>query len=436
MTESVVHNQPVSGLLPDSQQRPATGQPQPVDQVTSERSRNRLSFLVDPRTLVVLLLLTFMGSLAYQQWNDPQRYFELGMTGVRENDRAKIERAAVALRDKPAYRMQHAFLSASLLVRDGQPERAIQLAISSQDHPDVEIQSRVLAGEAAYQLGAAGNAKLFWEDALLLNAQCVEAHQWLGVLYFDLGAMENSLLHLKSVSYLSPKDPRPDRFMGLINRDYERPEEAIKHYLESLRRSPRQPDVDTVRLELAECHIKLRQYEAAMESLSRCADSPQKVRLTARCLMNLGSLDDARRLAQQILQVDPKNLKTLDLNAEIALIDGDVQRAADLLRTAVQVDPFDHGVRSRLAQVVARLGLDDEHRQHAQRAEELQDLWRQFSDLQVDAINRPIDADLRLQIGTLARQLGKEELALTWFKAAVAIDPSKSDTVQKLAKPQ
>jgi len=436
MTESVIHDQQVSGVLPDSQQRPATDQSQPADQVTSDRFRNRLRFLVDPRTLVVLLLFTFVGSLAYQQWKDPQRYFELGMTGVRENDRAKIERAVVALRDKPAYQMQHAFLSASLLLRDGQPERALQLAISSQDHPDVEIHSRVLAGEAAYQLGAAGNAKLFWEDALFLDAHCVEAHQWLGVLYFDLGSMDNALLHLKSVSYLSPKDPRPDRFMGLINRDYERPEEAIAHYLESLRRSPRQPGVDTVRLELADSYIKLRQYEAAMENLSQCADSPEKMRLTARCLMNLGSLDDARRLAQQILHVEPNNLKTLDLNAEIALIDGDVQRAADLLRSAVQADPFDHGVRSRLAQVVGRLGLDDEHNQHAQRAKELQELWLQFSDLHVDAINRPTDADLRLQIGTLARQLGKEELALSWFKAAVAIDPSIADTVQTLAQPQ
>lgn len=436
MTESVLHDQLDSGVSPDSQPRPTPDPSSSADQIANPRSRIRLGFLVDPRTLVVLLLITLIGSLAYQQWADPQRYFELGMTGVRENDRAKIERAVAALRDKPAYQMQHDFLLASLLLRDDQPERAVQLAISSQAHPDVEVHSRVLAGEAAYQLGAAGNAKLFWEDALFLDAQCIEAHQWLGVLYFDLGAMENALLHLRSVSYLSPKDPRPDRFMGLINRDYERPEEAIAHYLESLRRSPRQPGVDTVRLELAECHIKLRQYEAAMESLSHCADSPEKFRLTARCLMNLGSLDDARRLAQQILKMDPNNLKTLDLNAEIALIDGDVQRAAELLRTAVQVDPFDHGVRSRLAQVVGRLGLDDEHNQHAQRAKELQDLWLRFSDLQVDAINRPTDADLRLQIGTLARQLGKEELALIWFKAAAAIDPNMAGSVQTLTEPQ
>lgn len=432
MTDSVIHDQLVPGMVPDGQQRPTVGQSASADQFATEQPQSRFRFLLDPRTLVVLLLVTFVGSVAFQQWSDPHRYFELGMTGVRENDVEKIQRAADALLDQPAYQMQHAFLSASLLLRDDQPERALQLAVSSKDHPDVEIQSRVLAGEAAYKLGAAGNAKLFWEDALYLDAQCVEAHQWLGVLYFDLGAMENALLHLQSVSYLSPKDPRPDRFMGLINRDYERPQEAISHYLESLKRSPHQPGVDAVRLELAECHIKLRQYEAAIETLRLCVDSPQRARLTARCLMNLGSLDDARRLAQQLLQVEPENRKTLDLNSEIALIDGDVQLAADLLRTAVKSDPFDHGVRTRLAQVLGRLGLDDEHRQHAQRADELQDLWMRFSDLQVDAINRPTDADIRLQIGNLARQLGKEDLAISWFKAALAINPKLADVVKPL----
>lgn len=409
--------------------------PRLTQQLGTEHSRHWLGLLMDPRSWIAVLILTFVGSIGYQHWNDPQRYFELGMAGIRENDRAKIERAVRALQDNPLYQVQHDYFAASLFLRDGLPERAIQLAMRSQDHPDVEVQSRVLAGEAAYQLGAAGNAKLLWEDALFLDAMCVEAHQWLGVLYFDLGAMENALLHLQSVSYLSPKDHRPDRFMGLINRDYERPQEAIEHYLESLRRSPHQPDAEAVRLELADCHIKLRQYEDAMENLGQCAASPEKMRLTARCLMNLGVLDDARQLAQQLLKVDAKNLKTLDLNAEIALIDGDVQRAAELLREAVQVDPFDHGARTRLAQVAGRLGLDDEHSQQSARAKELQDLWQKFSDLQVDAINRPTDANLRLQIGSLARQLGKEELALSWFKAAAAIDPSMATTVQSLTQP-
>lgn len=389
--------------------------------------------LLHPRSLAFLLLLTLFGSLAFQHWSDPQRHFQIGMEGVRNNDREKIEQAVAALEDVPSYRAQHAYLQGSLRMRDDQPEQALRLAMSSQDHPDLDAEARVLAGEAAYQLGAAGNAKLLWEDALALDPQCVAAHQWLGVLYFDLGAMDNAILHLKTVSELSPEDPRPDRLMGLINLDYERPEVAIPHYRETLRRAPNQPGVETVWLELAECQIKQREYASAMESLSHCADSPRKKRLAASCQMNLGSLEEARRLAQEALQAEPDNVDSLQLNAEIALVDGQVERAAELLRTAAKVDPFDHGTRTQLAQVLGRLGREEESRQHAERAEELQKLWQRFSDLQIDAINQAANAEIRYEVGQLADQLGRPRLADSWFKAALAIDPGLTAASEALA---
>ncbi len=391
-------------------------------------------WLPDPRSVVAFLLLTLVGSLAFQHWTDPHRYFELGMAGVRENDWDQVARAAAALEDHPNYRLQHQFLNGSLHMHEGRPEKALPLAIAAQEHPDVAIEARVMAGQAAYQLGAAGNAKLYWEEALMLDEQCVAAHQWLGVLYFDLGAMDNAILHLQAVSQMSPEDHRPDRLMGLINRDYERPEVAIPHYVESLRRAPDQPDAENVRLELAECQIKQREFDAAMTSLEACSDSPRKKRLVARCLMNSGELDEARKLAHQALQEQPDQLDVLQLNADVALVDGDTERAAEWLRKGVQMDPYDHAARTQLAQVLGRMGLDEESKKHSRRADELQKLWERFSDLQIDAINRMTDAQVRYEIGTLAKQLGKPELAVVWFKAALAIDPGYSDAAQALSE--
>ena len=400
-------------------------------EVAATARRRRLP---DPRPVVAFLLLTLFGSLAFQHWTDPYRYFELGMAAVGENDWDQVAASAAALQEHPSYRLQHQFLNASLRMREGRPEAALPLAIAAQGHPDVAVEARVLAGEAAYQLGAAGNAKLYWEDALMLDEQCVAAHQWLGVLYFDLGAMDNAILHLQAVSHLSPEDHRPDRLMGLINRDYERPEVAIPHYLESLRRAPDQPDAENVRLELAECQIKQREFDQAMANLESCSDSARKKRLVARCLMNMGELDEARELARQALQEQPDQLEVLQLNADIALIDGESERAARWLRRGAQVDPYDHGTRTQLAQVLGRMGLDEESDEHSRRADELQKLWERFSDLQIDAINRMTDAQVRYEIGTLARQLGKPELAIVWFKAALAIDPSLSDAAQALSE--
>lgn len=387
----------------------------------------------DPRCWIVLLLLMLIGSVGYQAWQSPRRYFSAGMRAVRDNSRLGVERAVRSLEGSAAYALPRAYLKGWLQLQSGQTEEALSLAVSAQDHPDVEVESRVLAGQAAYRLGAAGNAKVFWEEALARDPDCLAAHQWLGVLYYDVGAMDNAMLHLRAVSRLAPEDYRPDRFMGLINRDYERPDVAIPHYLESLRRAPNQPDVETVWLELAECQIKQREYDAAMKSLSRCGESGRKSRLTARCLLNIGDLEDARRLARQSLLDQPRDVDAIQLNAEIALIDGEVEAAAELLENAALLHPFDHGVRMQFSQVLGRLGREADSKLQSDRAAELEKLWQRFSDLQIEAINRPTDAPIRYEIGLLAKQLGKPELAISWLKAALSIDPSMSLAGEALA---
>lgn len=399
----------------------------------ASRYRFILNRIWDPRCLSILLLLSLVGSLGYQAWSNPRRHLIAGLAGVRDNRRVAVEEAIRSLEGRVAYDLPRSYLNGWLQLQSGRTEDALRLAVSAQDHPDVEVESRVLAGQAAYRLGAAGNAKLFWEEALARDPDCLAAHQWLGVLYYDVGAMDNAMLHLRAVSRLDPQDYRPDRFMGLINRDYERPDVAIPHYIESLRRAPNQPDVETVRLELAECQIKQREYDAAMKSLNQCGESTRKKRLTSRCLMNLGELDDARRLARQSLLEQPDDVDAIQLNAEIALIDGEVEAAAQLLETAVRFHPFDHGVRTQLAQVLGRLGREGESKEQSTRAEELQKLWQRFSDLQIEAINRATDAPIRYEIGLLAKQLGKPELAISWLKAALAIDPGMSLAGEALA---
>lgn len=396
--------------------------------------RRCLECACEPRLWAALLVATLVGSLGYQHLTDPRPYFRLGLEGVQQNDRNKVEVAVAKLASHAPFQAQQAYLQGWLQLQGGQAEEALGLALSAQAHPDVEVDARVLAGQAAYRLGAAGNAKLFWEEALALDPDCLSAHQWLGVLYYDVGAMDNALNHLRVVSRLSPEDPRPDRFMGLINRDYERPDVAIPHYQESLRRNPNQPGAERVWLELAECQIKQRDYEDAIESLSHCGASVRKMRLTARCLLNLGELDDARAIARQALGIEPNDLDALQLNAEIALADGEVETAEKFLQTAIRVDPFDHGAHTQLAQVLGRLGRESESRQQSERAEELQQQWQRFSDLQIDAINRPTDAPLRYEIGLFARQLGKSELAASWFKAALSIDPGYALAAEALAK--
>lgn len=380
--------------------------------------------ITDPRTLAVFLFLVFFVSLIYQYFVDPYRNFLSGLEGTRINSTSQVRLAIDLLEREKSFVLQRKYLLGWNALQEGRFQEALRLADESKTHPDVEVEARVLAGQAAYRIGAAGNAQSYWEEALALNPDALEPHRWLGVLYFDLGAMDNALIHLRAVSRLDPADFRAERLMGLINRDYERPEAAIVHYQESLRRSPSQPDRYMVCLELAECQIKQRNFEAAVESLTGCPDSPRRDRLLARCLLNLASLDQARNLAESSLSLEPFDLDALQLNSEIALADGNISKASDFLRRAVDKHPYSHSIRAQFAQVLGRLGNTKESEEQLQRAEELQKLWQRFSDLQIDAINRPTDAQIRYEIGLLANRLGKLDLAASWFRAALAINPS------------
>jgi tetratricopeptide (TPR) repeat protein len=392
--------------------------------------------LADPRWLVAMLLASLPATLYLQHYFDPWRQYQLGLKALAANDIPGATQAAEALDGIPAYVSHKLYLTAALALRQGDVKAALENAIAASENPDIAVDANVLAGEAAYKVGAAGNAKLYWEASLRSDPECVPAHQWLGALYYDLGAMDAAILHLSTVARLVPTDARPDRLMGLMNHDYERPEVAIPHYQESLRRAPNQPSANDIRLEMAGCQIKLREFTAALATLEKCKPSPEKGILTARCMLNIGELEEARHIAIELLNgpnTQSSFFDALQINAEIALADGKIDDAIALLRNATEVDPFDHGARTQLAQVLGRSGQTEAAREQTQRAEELQKLWQRFSDLQIDAINRATDAPVRYEIGSLAKQLGKPELAISWFKAALAIDPSLKVAADALA---
>jgi tetratricopeptide (TPR) repeat protein len=186
-----------------------------------------------PKLWILILVVALVSSLVYQEASDPWRTYHSALKAMKGNNQSTIEQAVAKLTDVSEYKYHVEYLKGVLALRAGDFPNALKHAETARLHPDVAVDANVLAGESAYKMGASGNAKIYWEQALDMNPDSVPAHQWLGVLYYDVGAMSDALIHLQSVSRLSPNDPRPDRLMGLMNRDYERPEAAIPHYQES-----------------------------------------------------------------------------------------------------------------------------------------------------------------------------------------------------------
>ena len=265
--------------------------------------------------------------------------------------RAEID----ALADYPLYTPHRHFLRGALLLRDDQPIAALAELRTSSDHPDLELDSLVLAGQALYQMGLAGNAKLHWEKALWLDPNCLDALRWLGVLAYDIGASEQAIGQFQRVSEIDPSDARAERMIGMIHWMNDRPELAIEHYRESLRRSVEQPDVDDIRLELAECQVKIHDYVAAEESLLQCQRSARQQTLLADSHFGRGRLDEALQAAQEALTIQPNFPLALRTKGTVLLGRGDVQMASEIFSEAVKENPADYQVRFQLAGACAAL---------------------------------------------------------------------------------
>jgi len=368
-----------------------------------------------------------LGLLVLHQYlYDPLRRFAKAKAALQAGDLDRVAAEAKLLDRDPRFALHQSFLRGAALLREGKSQKALGEFEKCHDHPDLEQETWVLTGQAFYQIGETGRAKLCWERALVLDSDLLDAHRWLGVMYYDLGAMDNALKHLQRVSDLDPKDPRPDRLMGLINKDYERTHLAVTHYRESLRRDPDQADAEEIRLELAEAEIKQKEFAAALATSKICTPSARQRVIQAECYLNLGDHKSAQRLVTGVLSDSPDDFKALLLNGQILMESGEIDQAVASFRKSVDRNPSDYHARFQLVQSLRRTGQDEEADRHEKVSDELRETWSKFSDLHIDAIDQPTNAEVRCEIGALAEKLDRLDLAGTWYQAALAINPNSA----------
>ena len=358
-----------------------------------------------------------------------------GWRAIQAGDEAAYEAALIKVPSDARQAARRAFLRGAWAAQQRQLETALTELRVAAALPELRVRAMVLAGQAFYQAGLATNAQQMWLTVLREYPDAVDAHRWIAIFYYDLGAMADALQHLERVSKLAPTDPRPDRLMGLINKDFERFDRAISHYRETLRRDPKQPAAAEIRYELAECQLKLRDYAAALETLTAAPDQARRFALEADAQYSLGKTELAEQALQKSLSLQPDLLAALLLQANWHLEAGETELAAETLSLAVKKHPFDYQARFQFAQTLRRVGRTTEAEQESATAADLREKWERFSQWNEQAIREPANAELRVQLGDLARQIGKPELAIGWYQAALAIDPTLKLARERLQTP-
>lgn len=378
--------------------------------------------------------LAVAGWLVLRDGDLYEREFLTAVTALEQGDIDRVREAVENLGKSPQYAPHVHFLNGALLLRGGDVLGSLREFDLAAFHPELEVRVLVLSGQALYQANRAREAEQRWLKAIELAPDNAAAHRWLGVYYYDLGAMEDAVRHLERVAELAPDDARVHRLMALIHKDFGHFAQAAEHYEKSLQRDPHPQDLSAILTELAESRMELREYEKALASLERAAPDPKILVLQAECYLNLGQAKLALARVDEALGVAPQDRSALLTKGKILLESSDAATAVKVLSEACLLHRKDYFVHFTLAQAQRLAGDAEGAEKTSALAENLRSEWHEYSELNRKAIEDTANVGLRHELGLFALRLDRPDLAIGWFRAALALDPTHSASRSELAK--
>ena len=149
----------------------------------------------------------------------------------------------------------------------------------------------------------------------------------------------------------------------------------------------------------------------------------RRAEILAECCRLRGDLAGFRSAVEAGLAAAPGHPGLLRQRAEIELADGRPDEALERLDQALAADPYRPETIYQRGVVLRRLGRAEEARRDLARADELNKGLAEMSALNQQADRDPHNADVRYRLGRLCVELGKPELAASWYRAALACDP-------------
>jgi predicted Zn-dependent protease len=198
-----------------------------------------------------------------------------------------------------------------------------------------------------------------------------------------------------------------------------------------------QPDKDSVRLRLAEILLLTNKPGDALGHLQqlfeRPSDDPAVVVTLARCHRQLGRLDEARALLDDLLAARPRHSQALSERGMVAMDLNKPDQAEELLRRAADHGPFDKQILFNLYQCLERLDKKDEAAKIQARLKENEADLKRMRDIMKDVLRRPHDPAPRCEAGKIFLRNGFTDDGLHWLGTALQEDYSHQPTHQALA---
>ncbi|MFM8581951.1 MAG: tetratricopeptide repeat protein, partial [Planctomycetaceae bacterium] len=220
--------------------------------------------------------------------------------------------------------------------------------------------------------------------------------------------------------------------LALIQKDSGHPEQAVAHYRESLLRQPDPVDAQQVWQEYAECLLDTQQPQAALDILAPAEASVVVELLRARAHAGLGDTQSEAAALGRARTAAAGDLGVLLASARFALREGTLDEALQWGRAAVAGHPHDSMAHYVLGQALERAGEANAARAQFDLFQQWRDQEERFATLHAEASREIENTAIRMELGELAERLRKPELAKTWYRAALSLNPRLNAAQQAL----
>lgn len=385
--------------------------------------------------LVTLLIALLVVTLLQPEPVSTDQMFHEALRSLRDGEEyPQLEETFNRLKSDRNFWRHLAVLDAALFLRSGYPAEAIdRLSVVSEDNP-VREEALHCAGEALYRLDKLAQAQQVFHLMRSEFPGNTDARRWLGAIYYDLGAYDQAITEMKAVAEAKPQDYRPHHLLGIMYQDFEVAEDAASHFSLALQLNPPTKIVQELSLDLARVLIDNREYARAMNQLDQVNSGAEKLELQAICFWHLGKIARAEKLlvaAEELTSLTPK---AMELKAEMATANGDLESSIAILTTLVEVHPDLANARYNLAMTLRQNGNEKLAETQFARWEEDRKLAEEMVQLNLTAVSDPANSDVRFRLADICRQLGKEKLADVWQKAADACSRLQQTTDNNVLK--
>ena len=231
-----------------------------------------------------------------------------------------------------------------------------------------------------------------------------------------------------------PKDPQPYFLRGYLMQSLDQLTQAAQIYRQGLALAPERT---TMRRQLAEILVESNQLDEAESELARCLEEapedPQVYFELARCAFQRGDLARVAQRLEETLQRAPDHYEARRLRGQVKLAEGQAAEALPDLESVVAQRPYDTLSREALGRTLSALGRADEAKVHLDFVIEAGAHIGRVDRLFRESLERPRDAALRYEIGSILFQYGSPDDAARWMRAALELQPDHAGAHRALA---